>query len=122
MMRALVCVVAVTLCSLPAVAETIGFEPSLEKSGWRSVAMPGLRPARFSLGPEGALEVSAESAVGWRWRPISGQASSAKQAQWSWLVVEGVVATDLSQRGSDDRPIAVVQRKRQPIGRLRARL
>ena len=67
----LVCVVAVALCSLSAVAETIGFDLSAEKAGWRSVAMPGLRPARFSLSPEGALEISAESAVGWLWRPVS---------------------------------------------------
>lgn len=69
--------------------------------------MPGLRPARFYMGPAGALEISAESAVGWLWRPISRQTSSAGSAQWSWLVVEGVIATDLSQRGSDDRAIAL---------------
>ena len=107
MRRSAFCVAALVLCSTSAAAETIGFSPSPEKAGWRAIAMPGLRPARFSLGPEGALEIVAENAVGWLWRPVSGQASSAGRARWSWLVIDGVGATDLSQRGSDDRALAV---------------
>ena len=107
MRRLLVFVAALFFCTASAAAETIGFAPSPEKAGWRAIAMPLLTPARFSLGPDGALEILAESAVGWLWRPVSGKASFAGRAEWSWLVVEGVGPSDLSQQGGDDRAMAV---------------
>ena len=91
-----------------AVAEQpLPFAPDLAQSGWSTQSYPGISAAAFSVDRDGVLHVSADGAAGLLWRPIAGPGRNARAARWSWRVEQGVVPTDLSKRGADDRALGL---------------
>jgi hypothetical protein len=87
--------------------EAITFGPDLAASGWSIVTFPGVAPAGFKASGASAIEVTADAAAGLLWRAVKEEVLSFTKAQWSWQVDEGVLPTDLTRRGKDDRALAV---------------
>ncbi len=54
-----------------------------------------------------ALGVRSDGTVSVLYRPVPQGSWSASKANWAWQVAEGVPATDLTQRGGDDRNLAM---------------
>ena len=106
-MRSLTALVLALTISGTAHGEAITFGPDLAGSGWSVVTFPGVAPAGFKASGVSAIEVTADAAAGLLWRAVKEQQSAVIQAQWSWQVEEGVPPTDLTQRGKDDRALAV---------------
>lgn len=97
--------IAAGLTAQPAAAESIHFAPGL--AGWTNVAYPGIAPAHFAAAGEDTLAIATDAAAGLLWRPLPAAIRQPRAAQWRWRVDEGVAATDLSQRGADDRAVAL---------------
>lgn len=108
-MRPLIAVIIAVLQLLiqSAGADSLGFGPRLETAGWRTTTMPTRAAAKFAVDSDGSLQIVADAAVGWLWRPVAASDAHSTRAQWAWRVEEGVGPTDLTRRGSDDRPVAV---------------
>ena len=97
------------------VARAVAFEPSsapdlsdaLDAAGWRLFEVPGRPPARFaSLGPD-RLSVSSDGGVGFLYRPLAPEEAGRQRLSWHWRVTSAPPPTDLSEKGADDRPLAV---------------
>ncbi|MHA7876858.1 DUF3047 domain-containing protein [Roseivivax sp.] len=54
-----------------------------------------------------SLSVASDGTVSIAYRPLSEGAWGAESAGWSWSVSQGVPATDLTQKGGDDRNLAL---------------
>ena len=107
MRRVFMICLAVTASSGPAAAANVLFGPDLAVNGWRLMTFPGLPPARFSALGRSILRVEANHAVAVLWRPIATDSASASSAHWRWRIDTSVQPTDLTKKGSDDRPLAV---------------
>jgi hypothetical protein len=99
--------IAGLLPAIPAAAEELRFGPDLQEAGWTAVTFPGIAPATFKAASRTRLEVSADSAAGLLLKDWSGDARHARRARWRWRVHESGPATDLTQRGADDRALGV---------------
>ena len=75
-------------------------------AGWQEQQFPRLSPNRYSLDGT-ALALRSERSVSLIWRPLSPDFHAARQASWEWQVAEGAPPTDLTQKGGDDRNIAL---------------
>lgn len=53
------------------------------------------------------LDVISDGTVSLLWRPVDQSERDAVEASWAWLVQEGVTATDLTVKGSDDRNLSI---------------
>ena len=53
------------------------------------------------------LDIVSDGTVSLVWRPVDGALRAAKGASWRWRVTEGVVPTDLTRKGGDDRNLAL---------------
>ncbi|MEM7718780.1 MAG: DUF3047 domain-containing protein [Pseudomonadota bacterium] len=53
------------------------------------------------------LDVVSNGTVSLVWRPVEGDLQTATTAMWRWRVTEGVPPTDLTQKGGDDRNLAL---------------
>jgi hypothetical protein len=106
-MRAFAAFVLALTLSGNAHSEAVSFGPGLAASGWTVVTFPGVAPATFKAASAATIEVTADSAAGLLWRAVKEQELPVTKAQWSWQVEEGVLPTDLTQRGKDDRALAV---------------
>ena len=53
------------------------------------------------------LDVISDGTVSLLWRPVDQSERDAVEARWAWRVQEGVPATDLTVKGSDDRNLSV---------------
>lgn len=107
-MRKLLITALLIAASFPApaaIAEVLRFSPGLP--GWTAVAFPGIAPARFTASGEDTLLVATDSGAGLLWHPLPGTAGQTRRARWRWRVEQGVAATDLAQRGADDRALGV---------------
>lgn len=100
-MRSIYLAVALALASVPVLAEPVPFD-----GAWKT--------QRFSLfssntyrfrGSE--LDVLSDGAVSMAYVALDPSRWQARGANWNWSVVEGVVATDLTQKGGDDRNLAL---------------
>ncbi len=80
---------------------------SLKALGWELLTLPGRRPARFALAEDGAVQVVAEDAVAFLYRPVSETQRDARRLTWDWRVDEFVPSTDLAVTGRDDRSLAL---------------
>lgn len=107
MRRALLatCLIAASLCPLPALAESLKFDSGLP--GWTAVTFPGIAPAHFATAGADTLTVATDSGAGLLWHPLSGAGHRPAIARWRWRAEQGVAATDLTRRGADDRILGV---------------
>ena len=80
---------------------------ALKALGWELLTLPGRRPARFALAEDGAVQVMAEDAVAFLYRPVSETQRDARRLTWRWRVDEFVPSTDLAVVGEDDRSVAL---------------
>jgi hypothetical protein len=76
----------------------------VEALGWRKMAWDGIRPAEFTATPTGGIRVRGRGQGAFVTRPLDGPATC---LAWRWRVDAGPPATDLTQRGGDDRALSV---------------
>ncbi|MEO0918159.1 MAG: DUF3047 domain-containing protein, partial [Pseudomonadota bacterium] len=53
------------------------------------------------------LDVVSNGTVSLVWRPVEGELRAATNAMWRWRVTEGVPPTNLTEKGGDDRNLAL---------------
>jgi len=85
----------------------VPFGPSLEQAGWEALTFRWLAETQYIATDMNSLGVVAESSSSVISKRLPEQAFDATRASWRWRVVEGVPATDLSQKGGDDRALAI---------------
>jgi len=88
-------------------AIAIPFGPSLSASGWQAVSFPGRRAASFKAHGTDTVRVETAGGAGLLWRRAPAGVAGATKAMWRWRKALGVGPTDLSQKGGDDRLLAV---------------
>jgi hypothetical protein len=74
--------------------------------GWTHQTFPR-RTANTWRQAGAAVDVASDSGVSLLIREVPQAQWSARKASWQWQVSEGVPATDLTQKGGDDRNLAV---------------
>lgn len=84
-----------------------GLPAALEDAGWRLLAVPDKAEARFALDHSDGIRVSADSAVGFLYKPVATGMGEKRKLGWRWRVDRAVPATDLTQVGRDDRSLAI---------------
>jgi hypothetical protein len=77
-----------------------------DDTSWQNVTIPGVMPATFQKSANGALTADAMGAFGMLVRPLTS-VKDYPVLRWRWRVDKSPPATDASQKGGDDRPIAV---------------
>lgn len=82
-------------------AETIGFA-----SGWKSVDFRSIPKTEYSFGG-GTLGIKAAKSSSVIYKAVPENARRATNASWNWSVKASVPATNLAQKGGDDRNIAL---------------
>jgi len=96
-------------------AETAGIELShyddvpaaLAAGGWKQLRVKRRPVATFAPAADNAIAVSANQGAGFLYRPMSEFEATADALSWTWRVDVAPEPTSLSQRGQDDRPLAV---------------
>jgi hypothetical protein len=88
-------------------AEPIAFGPDLSSQGWKTLTFRSLAPVEYSPEGSGRLLVRGKSAASLIWLALDEKRWPARNAAWRWRVRQGVVPTDLSVKGGDDRSIAL---------------
>ncbi len=100
-MRLIAALVCLLFMSQWATARTVMFDGS-----WQDESF--LFQSANDYIQEGArLRILSDDSVSILWRPAPRDVRHARQASWYWTVDRGVVPTDLSLKGGDDRNIAL---------------
>ncbi len=89
------------LFATPALPGPVPFD-----GGWKKQGFSLFSSNSYALNGS-ALGVASDGSVSLIWRGLAPQDWSARQARWSWAVREGVPATNLAQKGGDDRNLAL---------------
>lgn len=74
--------------------------------GWTEQRFSLFSPVRFRQAGD-SLSIRADRGVSLIWRALPEAFWPARTARWSWVVGQGVPATDLTAKGGDDRNLAV---------------
>lgn len=82
-------------------AEVVGFG-----GGWKSLDFRGLNATSYTLSGN-SVGIRAEQSSSVIYRPVPVSSRSARAASWNWSVSQSVPATNLAQKGGDDRNIAL---------------
>lgn len=77
---------------------------ALSDLGWKVLEFPDKEPAEFAELPDGAIEVRTDGSVAVLYREAG---PGAETLTWRWRVDEVGPPSDLTQKGADDRPLAV---------------
>ncbi|MCV6591758.1 MAG: DUF3047 domain-containing protein [Silicimonas sp.] len=91
---------------LMALATSATAEPVAFDKSWREQGFLRLFTNDYAL-RGGRVGVVSDGTVSLIWRPVEGALRGATRASWRWQVAEGVVPTDLSAKGGDDRNLAL---------------
>lgn len=101
-------VVAVVLViSLAHGVGAAALDPALVARGFEHVTFDGKTPNRFTLTPDGAIVVESEQAVSLIQRAVEVDIRQTPILTWRWRVDQGVPPSDLTNKGGDDRSLAV---------------
>lgn len=92
-----VCILSATM----AVASPVPFD-----GNWREQGFLRLWTNDYSFRGS-QVDVVSDGTVSLIWRPVDAELRGATNASWRWRVTEGVSATDLTQKGGDDRNLAM---------------
>jgi len=92
--------IAATLAASAASAGPVSFS-----SGWHEQKLSLFSNNRYSFG--NALSMSSNGGISIAWTRIAQSDWQANNASWSWTVDESVPATDLRQKGGDDRNLSI---------------
>ena len=80
---------------------------NLSKMGWSLLEVPGKQTAEFTYAGSGTIDIRADNAVAFLYRPVDDAASDMGRLGWTWRVDQAVPPTDLSRDSGDDRSLAV---------------
>lgn len=89
------------------VATSSGLPENLTKMGWSLLEVPGKQTAQFSYAGSGTIDIRADNAVAFLYRPVDENTADMGRLGWTWRVDQAVPATDLSRDSGDDRSLAV---------------
>ena len=78
-----------------------------DEGTWKLLTFPGIAPSRFTLRPDGGIDVIAEESSAMFYRPVSAAEKGQRFLTWQWRVDEASPPTNLAEKGEDDRPLAV---------------
>jgi hypothetical protein len=92
--------IAATLAGSTAAAGPISFS-----SGWTEQKLSLFSNNRYSFG--NALSMTSDGGVSIAWTRIPQANWQASSASWNWTVEQSVPATDLRQKGGDDRNLSL---------------
>ena len=92
--------IAATLAASAASAGPVSFS-----SGWSEQKLSLFSNNRYSFG--NALSMTSDGGISIAWTRIGQSDWQANNASWSWTVEESVPATDLRQKGGDDRNLSL---------------
>ncbi|MEN8658631.1 DUF3047 domain-containing protein [Marivita sp.] len=92
---------AVCLAALPALAAPVSFDGS-----WKTQKFSLFSSNTYGFNG-GSVSVASNGSVSLAYRPLPENYWGASSAKWSWSVQEGVPATDLRNKGGDDRNLAL---------------
>ncbi|MDJ0820771.1 MAG: DUF3047 domain-containing protein [Paracoccaceae bacterium] len=87
--------------ALPAAASPISFDQS-----WKQQRFSLFAQNKYGFGGQ-SLTLASNGSVSLTYRSLAPELWSRRAASWSWAVSEGVPATDLRQKGGDDRNLAL---------------
>jgi hypothetical protein len=73
--------------------------------GWNHQRLSLFSSNDYSYGA--SLGIASDGAVSLTWKPLGRSDWGARAASWSWAVDRSVPATDLAQKGGDDRNISL---------------
>ena len=95
------------LTALPEGAVVAGMAPELRQRGWEEVTFDGKAANDHRLGDEGTIVVDGDRSVSLIQREVSVDIAATPILTWRWRVDHGVPPTDLTQKGGDDRSLAL---------------
>jgi hypothetical protein len=104
--RAALVALALLLTLAPGIAGAV-LTSGLEAQGWRELPNPHKAENRFSLGPDGAIEVASKDSVSTLYKPVAVDLAQRPILTWRWRVDQAAPATDLAAKGEDDCSLAV---------------
>lgn len=81
--------------------------PDLRAAGWRLLKVPGKDHAQFTQQGPDSIEVKADKAIGFLYRPLDEAMAPKRLLVWTWRIDEAVSPTDLSRAPGDDRSLAM---------------
>lgn len=96
--------IAGTAAALPA---KLPIGPDLTALGWKELTFRNIPATSFVGRADGVLEVRADKSSSVLYRAVKGDDVSASKLSWSWRVIDGIPATDLTTRTADDRNLTV---------------
>jgi hypothetical protein len=88
-------------------AEPVAFGPSLDEQGWKPLTFRNFKPVEYRAEGASRLAIRAESAVSMLWKELPEDFWTKRRATWRWKVDASVPATNLAQKGGDDRAVAL---------------
>ncbi|MEK9724327.1 MAG: DUF3047 domain-containing protein [Rhodospirillaceae bacterium] len=81
--------------------------PALEADGWKEVTFEGKTPNTYAACGDGCIEIVTEASVSMSGRPADADLAATPVLSWEWRVTKPVTASDLTEKGKDDRAVAV---------------
>lgn len=93
--------IGLLLAPLAAAASPVAFD-----SEWKEQGFFRFFSNEYTLRGD-SMGIVSDGTVSVIWRPLDDTQADASQASWRWQVTQGVAPTDLTQRGGDDRNIAL---------------
>lgn len=101
MFRSFASAALVSLIALPALSAPVSFDGS-----WKTQKFSLFSSNTYGFNGN-SVSVASDGSVSLAYRELPQSYWGATSAQWSWSVQEGVPATDLRQKGGDDRNLAL---------------
>ncbi len=90
-----------------AAVQTIPFGPDLSELGWKELTFHDIPATSFKGRENGVLEIRADKSSSVLYRGTDEASRNASTLSWSWQVIDGIPATDLTVREGDDRNLSV---------------
>ncbi|MFP7673875.1 DUF3047 domain-containing protein [Marivita sp. S0852] len=94
-------VIVLSLMAVPVSAAPVSFD-----GAWKTQKFSLFSSNTYGFNGN-SVSVTSDGSVSLAYRPLDTSYWNATSAQWSWRVDEGVPATDLRQKGGDDRNLAL---------------
>lgn len=90
-----------------AAVQAIPVGPNLSDLGWKELSFRDIPATSFTGRADGVIEVRADKSSSVLYRRVDDAAKNASTLSWSWQVIDGIPATDLTIREGDDRNLSV---------------
>jgi hypothetical protein len=90
-----------------ALAGAVRLPADLVARQWEEVTFDGKRANRFGACGEDCVTVETDRSVSLIGRPVAADLVQSPRLTWEWKVTDPVAATDLTEKGRDDRALAL---------------